>query len=105
MHLGSPPDAISRALAKTDTTQLPSLDVLRKHADGDLNGCLGVDTRTFEEIEFLLAVEDAEAFVDAASDVFFRATVVALAFACIATLVLPLRLLTQHPYLQGQALP
>lgn len=64
-----PPDGVGVHLAEADPADLAIPDVLRDGGDGFLEGDVGVGAPRGEDVDFLAAVEDAQAFGDAAVDV------------------------------------
>lgn len=73
VYLGSASDGLRADLGQGNSSQLASLDKLGNVRDGILNRDLLVDAGALENVEGLLAVEDAQAFVDAPLDVFAAA--------------------------------
>lgn len=69
MHGVRPPDGVGVHLAEADPADLAIPDELRDGGDGFLEGHIGVDAAGGEDVDFLAAVEDAQAFGDAAADV------------------------------------
>jgi hypothetical protein len=66
-------DCLGINLAQSNSSNLALLDILCEYLDGLLNGESRVLSRTFENIKFLLAIEQTQTFVHATTDVLFRA--------------------------------
>jgi len=70
MHLRCSPNGIRTTFRQRDAAELSRLDVFSEGLDGVFDRDAGVDAGTLEDIEGFGGAEDAEAFVDAAADVF-----------------------------------
>jgi hypothetical protein len=67
-------DTLRTDLAQTDAAELSCLDILGDEADGVFNGHIEIDARAFEEVEKLLAVQQAQCLIDAPLYVLLAAT-------------------------------
>jgi len=73
MHLRCSSNGIRTTLRQRYAAELAILDVFSESLDGVFDRNAGIDAGALEDIEGFGGAEDAEAFVDAAADVFGRA--------------------------------